>query len=135
MSSTARQEDFAVTRRQDTAQRAHHASDRRPVPQLVHEWLDAAGHDVCPSRSWANRLLHGMHLSYKKPAKCAPLQSCEQQHANTHRLFIKLCWLVDKHAVNTDRVVNIDETSCRFLLVHQIGWGRRDVKQAHYRAT
>ena len=32
-SSTARQEDFAVTRRHDTAQRAHHAGVRRPVPQ------------------------------------------------------------------------------------------------------
>ena len=40
---------------------------------------------------------------------CSP----EQQHANTHRLFIKLCWLMDKHAVATDRVVNIDETSIR----------------------
>ena len=31
--SAARQEDFAVTRRHDTAVRAHPASDRRPVPQ------------------------------------------------------------------------------------------------------
>ena len=52
------------------------------------------------------------------------------QEANTHRLFIKLCWLMDKHAVNADRVVNIDETSCRLLPVHHIGWGRRGVKQA-----
>ena len=29
-----------------------------------------------------------------------------------------------------DRVVNIDETSCRLLPVHQTGWGRRGVKQA-----
>ena len=29
-----------------------------------------------------------------------------------------------------DGVVNIDETSCRLLPVHQIGWGRRGVKQA-----
>ena len=41
--------------------------------------------------------------------------------------FIKLCWLMDKHAVSADRVV---KTSCRLLLVHQIGWGRRGVKQA-----
>ena len=34
------------------------------------------------------------------------------------------------HAVSADRVVNVDETSCRLLLVHQIGWGRRGVKQA-----
>ena len=37
---------------------------------------------------------------------------------------------MDKHAVSADRVVNIDETSCRPLPVHQIGWGRRGVKQA-----
>ena len=36
---------------------------------------------------------------------------------------------MDKHAVIADRVVNIDETSCR-LLVHQIGWSRPGVKQA-----
>ena len=32
-SSTTRQEEFAVTRGHDTVQRAHHASDRRLVPQ------------------------------------------------------------------------------------------------------
>ena len=37
---------------------------------------------------------------------------------------------MDKHAVSADRVVNIDETSCRLPPVHQIGWGRRGVKQA-----
>ena len=36
---------------------------------------------------------------------------------------------MDKHAVSADRVVNIDETSCRLLPVHQIGWGRSGVKQ------
>ena len=33
---------------------------------------------------------------------------------------------MDKHAVSAD----IDETSCRRLPVHQIGWRRRGVKQA-----
>ena len=75
--------------------------------------------------------MHGKHLSFKKPAKCVQeLHSPEQQHANTHWLFIKLCWLVSTHAVSADRVVNIDETSCRLLAVHQLGWGRRGVKQA-----
>ena len=37
---------------------------------------------------------------------------------------------MDKHAVSADRVVNIDETSCRLLPVHQTGWGRRGAKQA-----
>ena len=52
--------------RRDTTQRAHPASDRRPV-----------------------------------------LQSSSST-PNTHLLFIKLCWLMDKHAVAIDRVVNID---------------------------
>ena len=34
------------------------------------------------------------------------------------------------HAISADRVVNIDEMSCRLLPVHQIGWGRRGVKHA-----
>ena len=98
---------------------------------LVLEWLDAEGLDVRPSQSWVQRLLRGMRLSFKKPAKCLKeLHSPALQEANTHRLFIKLCWLMDKHAVRADRVVNIDETSCRLLPVHQTGWGRRGVKQA-----
>ena len=98
---------------------------------LVLEWLDAEGLDVRPSYKWVWELLRGMRLSYKKPAKCLKeLHSPEQQHANTHRLFIKLCWLMDTHAVSADRVVNIDETSCRLLPVHQTGWGRCGVKQA-----
>ena len=72
-----------------------------------------------------------MCLSYKKPAKCLnELHSPALQEANTHRLFIKPCLLMDKHAVSADRVVNIDETSCRLLPVHQIGCGRRVIKQA-----
>ena len=40
-----------------------------------------------------------MRLSFRKPAKFVKeLDSPEQQHANTHQLFIKLCWLIDKHA-------------------------------------
>ena len=66
-----------------------------------------------------------------KPAKCLKeLHSPEQQPANAHRLFIKLCWLMDKHAVGADRVVNIDETSSRLLPVHQTGRGHRGTKQA-----
>ena len=64
-------------------------------PGLVLDWLDAEGHDVRPGREWARRLLYGMRLSYKKLAKCVKeLHSPEQQHAKTHRLFIKLCWLM-----------------------------------------
>ena len=36
------------------------------------------------------------------------MSKSEQQHANTPRLFIKLCWLMETHAVSADRVVNID---------------------------
>ena len=57
-------------------------------------------------------------------AKCVKeLHGPEQQHAQTHRLFIKLCWLMSTYRVTADRVLNIDETSCRLLPVHQIGWG------------
>ena len=38
--------------------------------------------------------------------------------------------LMDKHGVSAHRVVNNDETSCRLLPVHRIGWCRRCVKQA-----
>ena len=97
---------------------------------LVLDWLDAEGHDVRPGREWVRRLLRGMRLSFKKPARCVKeLHSPVQQHANTHRLFTKLCWLTDKHAASADRVVNIDETSCRLLPVHQIGWGHRAAGQ------
>ena len=97
----------------------------------MHDRLDAEGFDVRPGKTWVNQVLHGMRLSCKKPAKCLEeIHSPEQQHANTHRLYIKLCWLMDKHAVSADRVVNIDETSCRLLPVYQVGWDHRGVKQA-----
>ena len=97
---------------------------------LVYEWLDAEELDVRPGDTWVRQLLRGMRLSFKKPAKCLKeLHTLEQQHANAHRLFIKLCWLMEKHAVSADRVVNVDETSCRLLPVHQTGWGRRGKKQ------
>ena len=73
-SSTARQEQFALTRRHDAAERAHHAGDvlclsAVTIRGLVHEWLDAEAHDLRPSEWWVRRLLHGMRLSNKKPAK------------------------------------------------------------------
>ena len=98
---------------------------------LVLYWLDVEGLDVRPSQRWVQRLLRGMRLSYWKPAKCVKeLHGPEQQHANTHPLFVKLCWLMSTCGVGAHRVVNIDETSCRLLPVQQIGWGRRGVKQA-----
>ena len=98
---------------------------------LVLEWLDAGGLDVRPGYHWVWELLRGMRLSFRMPAKCVKeLHSPALQEANTHRLFIKLCWLMDKHAVDADRVVNIDETSCRLLPVHHTGWGHRGKKQA-----
>ena len=54
-SSTARQADFALTRRHDTAERAHPASDRRPVPQRGDDqgpdgrMARRRGHDVRPA--------------------------------------------------------------------------------------
>ena len=97
--STARQEDLAVTRRHDTAERAHPAGLRRPVPLsavtirgLVLEWLDAEGLDVRLGKWWVRRLLHGIRFSCKKPAKrVKELRSPEQLLAITHSLSIKLC--------------------------------------------
>ena len=72
---------------------------------LVLEWLDAEGLDGRPGDTWVKRLLRGMCLSSKKPDKCLKeLHSPEHQYANTHQLFIELCWLMDKHAVSADRV-------------------------------
>ena len=46
---------------------------------LVYEWLDAEELDVRPGFCWVKQLLHGMRLSYKKPAKCVKeLHSPEQ---------------------------------------------------------
>ena len=42
---------------------------------LVLEWLDAEELDVHPSKSWVKRLLRGMRLSFKKPAKCPEFDS------------------------------------------------------------
>ena len=54
-----------------------------------------------------------------RPLTLKELHSPVLQESNTHRLFIKLCWLMDKHAVSADRIINIDKTSCRLLPVHQ----------------
>ena len=64
---------------------------------FVYEWLDAEGLDFRPGYCSVKQLLRGMRLSFKKPAKCLKeLDSPALQEANTHRLFIKLCWLMDK---------------------------------------
>ena len=79
--------------------------------------------------------MRGMHLSYKTPAKSVKdLHSLGMQDANTRRLFLKLCWLMDKHAVSADRLNNIDETSCRLFASADDRVGRRGVKQAQLQA-
>ena len=103
------------------AQRGHHCCRSEWCKQACNTRLSARlSKNILSLITWVKQLLHGMRLGCKKPAKCLQeLHSPEQQYANTHRLFIKLCWLMDKHAVSADRVVNIDETSCRLLPVHQ----------------
>ena len=88
---TARQEDS-----RDTAQRAHHPSDRGLVPQrLVHEWLDAQVLDARPGETWVKQLLRCMRLSCKKPAKCVKeMHSHELQHAK-HALVVHQAVLAD----------------------------------------
>ena len=123
-SSSTRLEDLALARRHDTAKRAHHADDRRPVFQRSDDQrLGALARRRGirrPSLRYLGQATLAWHaLELQKPAKCVKeLHSPEQQHASTHRLFVKLCWLMDKHAVSADRVVNIDETStgsCRCI--------------------
>ena len=100
-SSAAWQEDFADASRHDAAERAHHESHRRPVLERGHDprlrcssGSTQEGVDVRPGYKWVWRLLRGMCLTFKKPAKCLKeLDSPALQEANTHRLFIKLCWL------------------------------------------
>ena len=64
-----------------------------------------------------------------------PSASHEQQRANTQRLYITLSWMMGTNGVSADRTVNIDETSCHFLPVHQIGWSRRGVKHSQLQAN
>ena len=77
----------------------------------MYEWLDPR--HVLELQE-ARQVLEGA------PQPC----SARGQHAQAvHQAVLAL----DKHTVSVDRVVNIDETSCRLLLVNQIGWGRRGV--------
>ena len=86
---------FAVTRRRDTAQRAHHAGDRTSCASV------GSRSTAWCSNGSAQRDTTSVLASGGSDGSCA-----------------------------ARRVVNIDETSCRLLPVHQIGWGRRGVKQA-----
>ena len=65
----------------------------------------------------------GAALVEEEPSGSGTKRRKEQQHANTHRLFIKLCWLLSTCGVSADRVVNIEETSCRLLPAPQIWVG------------
>ena len=113
------------------------ASIRRPVPQRGDD--QEPGARMAPRRgtrrpsrrdlSEVALTWHALELQEARQV-VKEVHSHEQQHSNTQRLFIKLCWLMSTHAVSADRVVNIDETSCRLLPVHQFGWSRRGVKQA-----
>ena len=94
------------------------------IRSLVH----AEGLDVRPSYSWVKRLLRGMRMRYKKPNCVKEVHAASQHAAALHRAV-----LADRQAA--DRVVNIAETSCRLLPVHQIGWGRRGVKQAQLQSN
>ena len=136
-SSTARQEDLALTRRHDAAERAHPAGHRRAVPERGDDQIPGARMARRRGTRRASRQVVGQTASPRhalEPQEARQVlegapQPCSAR-ANTHRLFIKLCWLMDTHAVGADRVVNIDETSCRLLPVHQIGWGCHGEKQA-----
>ena len=85
--STARQEDFAVTRHMTRlSEHVVRVSDvlclsAETIRSLVLDWLEAEGHDVRPSNGWVKPLLRGMCLSCKKPTKCVKeLHSPARQH-------------------------------------------------------
>ena len=72
--STAWQENFAIIRRHDTAERVHHAGVRRPVPQRGHDQEPGARMTRRRGTSragatWVKQLLRGMRVSYKSPTK------------------------------------------------------------------
>ena len=70
------------------------------IRSLVHELCDAEGLDIHPGTTWVKQLLRGMRLSNKTPAKCVKeLHVPERQRANTHQLFVKLCWLMNTHTL------------------------------------
>ena len=57
---------------------------------LVLDWLDAEELDVRLSKWWVQKLLHGMHLSHKKPQVVAP-QPCSargQQASIVHQALL-----------------------------------------------
>ena len=87
--------------------------------------LDAEGHDVRPGKWWVKQLLHALEpQGDRQVSERAPQPRAAARQDATHT-----------HTVSADRVVNIDETSCRLLLVHQNGWCRRGVKQSQLQAN
>ena len=67
------------------------------LQRLVHEWLDEMGFDV---RTWSRvgqraPAWHALELQEARQLLEGSPQPCCCKHANTHRLFVKLCWLMD----------------------------------------
>ena len=82
-----------------------------------------------PQLGEATLAWHALGLQAARQVSVKELHSAEPRHVHTHRLFIKLCWLMSTHVVSADRVVNIDETSYRLLPVHpsdRVGPPRRE---------
>ena len=74
----------SVTRRHDTAQRAHRVGVRRLVPQLGDD-QDLGARMSRRRGTRVQQLLRGVRMSKKKPAMCVKeLHNLEQQHANRH---------------------------------------------------
>ena len=65
----------------DTAERAHPASDRRPVPQRCDDQEPGAR---MARRRGTRRLLRGMRLRHKKPARCVKELHSPEQQQPTH---------------------------------------------------
>ena len=114
----------------------HQSNDGGPpdVPSWQQLWehaLPPGAPTWCPLTPAAALVEDEPRGSTAKRRKIHADQKARQvRERSRHRLFIKLCRLMSTHAVSADRVVNIDDTSCRLLSVYYIGWGRRGVKQA-----
>ena len=97
----------------DTAERVHHAGDRRPVLQRADD--QRLGATMAQRRGT------------RRPSWRVEGEATRRKELrDTLQLFIKLCWQMSTYGVSEDRVVNTDETPCRLLPVHQL----RGVKQA-----
>eukprot|EP00971_Amphidinium_carterae_P058889 1164172-Amphidinium_carterae.1 len=50
--------------------------------------------------------------------------------ATEDNLFLKMCCMQKQHGINKTNAVNLDESSCQLLPVHDVGWSEPSVKSS-----